>query len=620
MKFLSGHPQSRNALARWAGTKHVIVASHFFWNSGTEMQRSQLGLFHTLLFHILRSDPDVLDRLFPGGRPNEPWDVEELLSTFNRLSEISSLTTKFCFFIDGLDEYDGEEDKIIHAVTRLAASPNVKICTSSRPWPSFYAEWKSSIYSFAVQDFTRNDMMKYVTDTFSQQPRFASLCMSDARYKRLVRAITERAQGIWLWVHLVVRDMLRDIRDNEPYERLKARLEGYPRELNKFFERIMLHIDPAYRTETAQIFLLALKAAIPMSILVLPLLEKENGYQSSARQDLKSVTQTQLTTMYHLWHPRLQNRCGDLMKLTKDDSNATWQTYQVNFLHRTVRDFLHDHYVATLRQMAPTNFCERVVLCKLLLLGIAPMQRYNNSWQVENRHDSQTKEWISEFLLHLRELDRNSDPKVAGFLEDLDAAKGPSKLTHWISNMYNLHRDADILSITTAASISQFTASAVMADPSLLHQTHNPLLLYALNPTLVPIGHPLVPNNVLKSHLIIHVELVEAFLSLGADPNKGLQVEGSATLKSPWAVFLRSCVHNWEVWDSESRNTAVRVVEILLVRGAATRIEWRGQMISVFKLLGRCLEASAIDRLKSQSTYERLGIFSTLFGSLYTKG
>lgn len=41
------------------------------------------------------------------------------------------------FFVDGLDEYDGEHVDIINVLRRFASSPSFKLCVSSRPWNVF---------------------------------------------------------------------------------------------------------------------------------------------------------------------------------------------------------------------------------------------------------------------------------------------------------------------------------------------------------------------------------------------------------------------------------------------------------------------------------------------------
>lgn len=43
----------------------VLVATFFFWNSGTQEQRSQVGLLRSLLFQILHHQPALMHLVFP---------------------------------------------------------------------------------------------------------------------------------------------------------------------------------------------------------------------------------------------------------------------------------------------------------------------------------------------------------------------------------------------------------------------------------------------------------------------------------------------------------------------------------------------------------------------------
>jgi len=60
MKFISSHPETMKHLRDWAAGKKLIVASFFFWNAGTILQRSQEGLLRSLLFEILRTCPEMI--------------------------------------------------------------------------------------------------------------------------------------------------------------------------------------------------------------------------------------------------------------------------------------------------------------------------------------------------------------------------------------------------------------------------------------------------------------------------------------------------------------------------------------------------------------------------------
>ena len=143
MKLFYDHPKPVAALRTWAKVagKEVLTAIFFFWNAGTDMQKLQQCLLQTLLYNILRQSPALVFSAcrsrWQESRQTEPsWTHAELLQTFSRLRE-QSMATRFCFFIDGLDEFDGDHMEALDVINSLTSSNNIKICFSSRPWVVF---------------------------------------------------------------------------------------------------------------------------------------------------------------------------------------------------------------------------------------------------------------------------------------------------------------------------------------------------------------------------------------------------------------------------------------------------------------------------------------------------
>lgn len=145
MKYLHNHMNTLTALRTWAEEKKLVTAGHFFWCAGTDMQKSQQGLLQTLLYNVLRQDPDLVPFVckLPWNdpvqfhEPRSPWTRQELLDAFSCLGIQSVKTVRFCFFVDGVDEYKGDHTEVIRILKKLASNSDIKVCFSSRPWNVF---------------------------------------------------------------------------------------------------------------------------------------------------------------------------------------------------------------------------------------------------------------------------------------------------------------------------------------------------------------------------------------------------------------------------------------------------------------------------------------------------
>lgn len=67
--------------------------------------------------------------------PTDP-SLTHLRPASAKLEEILQPTTKFCIFIDDLDEYDGDCKEATQVVRSLTKSSWVKVIISSRPEPA----------------------------------------------------------------------------------------------------------------------------------------------------------------------------------------------------------------------------------------------------------------------------------------------------------------------------------------------------------------------------------------------------------------------------------------------------------------------------------------------------
>jgi len=125
MKYLYHDPRTMEYLKTWVGGSPLLTAGFYFWNSGTVMQMSRMGLVQSLLHQILKQRPQLTTKLFAdryetysplGGRlPN--WTWAELSRAFHILTSDESL--RLFLLIDGLDEFDGDHSELVDMIVGL---------------------------------------------------------------------------------------------------------------------------------------------------------------------------------------------------------------------------------------------------------------------------------------------------------------------------------------------------------------------------------------------------------------------------------------------------------------------------------------------------------------------
>lgn len=207
----------------------MVFANFFFWRPGSQFQNSLNGLYRSLLYDILKACSDLTQDLLPdhwAEAERSSWQIQAKLdvpacairAALERIFQDKELSGRlyekhcFCFFINGLDEYaaaHGEDHLyLVRLLTHWVKNSqgNLKICVSSRDYNVFLDNFPEDQW-LQVHELTRFDMQRYVEDNLAHLE-------DEGVRERLVPAIPEKADGIFLWVTLVVSAIRQKVEDS----------------------------------------------------------------------------------------------------------------------------------------------------------------------------------------------------------------------------------------------------------------------------------------------------------------------------------------------------------------------------------------------------------------------
>lgn len=385
MKYLYNHARTRTALSKWADEKELIIAGFFFWSAGTSIQKSQQGLLQSLLMHILKQSPGLTPSICPQrwnvsrkADEEEPlWSRSELKDALMKLKTQISIPFRLCIFIDGLDEYDGDLSDILPLIRDLASSESIKVCVASRPWTIIEKFWgQNEGKRIVLQDLNRSDIWQFTHEQLSEEIPSRLEIVTETDYSNLVQEIVERSSGVFLWVFLVVRSLIRGMTNYDTIEELWARLLELPTELEEFFKRILDRGDKVYRRQTARLYNIQLNAMdSTLTALDVAHFAQENPYY--ALNNLFCSRHAEMVgKLEEITRQRVSARCQDLLEFT--DKGV------LQFLHRTVKDFLETRGVSDeLMERAGLDFNAHIFICTSMLVQIKATLQQQESRTLE---------------------------------------------------------------------------------------------------------------------------------------------------------------------------------------------------------------------------------------------
>lgn len=263
----------------------------------------------------------------------------------NRLLQNSQLYDKhcFCFFIDGLDEFEpGVQDGLDYldlvAILRqwaVRANGGLKVCVSSREEGVFMNEYAKDP-SFRLQDLTRFDMQEYVRGRLSD---FKNETLNETMRNKLVYAVPDKSSGMFLWTYLVVKTIRNKITHGVSDEALENHLKALPKGLEKLFQHVLDNLesyDRSWTLRTIRILQTAKSKDMQLTLLASSLLEEyEKDPEFSFREDIYLLQKDQETL-----RNQLRGACGGLIEHLSDHTPVGLDT--LDFVHRSVPEMFQE--------------------------------------------------------------------------------------------------------------------------------------------------------------------------------------------------------------------------------------------------------------------------------------
>lgn len=327
MKYIVSEELTSKLLDNWRKDNEMLKISFFFWNAGTSLQKSVTGLLRSLLYQVAIHWPDLV-KLAGSASGNATgavtisktlhhlaeWTDQRLLSALRRFLDQKPTSLSICAFVDGLDEFVGDEELLLDIVRLFGNASQCKVCVSSRPEQAFRQEFRLCS-QLRVQDLNRKDIEWTVTGRLS--PHLKKYIITDEERKSLESELVWKAQGVFLWLDLMIKTLIKGSRNGDSYKELRLRLERTPGTIDGMYMHILPSLDPSYQEEGSKYFSVLLAAgdlSIRVRLLDLVIAEGE-PWEHVTQFDLDYFTAPQLDSACRHMETRIIACCGALVEI-----------------------------------------------------------------------------------------------------------------------------------------------------------------------------------------------------------------------------------------------------------------------------------------------------------------
>lgn len=376
MKFMMNHPLVPQLL-RGLSPMRWVTAGFFFHDRGFINQKTTVSLLREILYQILQQRHDLVAtvaRVFLEKLVTRPirgkeatWDATDIDNAFDNLDQHRSITWRaqdvrqalrmiskyspipvnVCLFVDALDEHSGDHMELVEILLDLAEPElptqlRVKLCVASRE-ENLLRDAFSRSPNFAIHDHTASDIRKYAYESlkrsYFQQVSIANVPgLAD-----IVDEILVKAEGVFIWVKLVVNELAEGLRDGDTIAELRELLSSLPSELRDLYHRAFVR-GSEQSTQSTNVQRQRREAYVMLQIAAcarqtFSLTEFVTAAYFLSSSEVKYEEAPKLTTQMTVEEMgrRLRARCRGLLEIVGKVSKRT--SLGVQFVHQTAKEF-----------------------------------------------------------------------------------------------------------------------------------------------------------------------------------------------------------------------------------------------------------------------------------------
>lgn len=348
MKFAIIHHRMSELLKKY-NDGPWIIAGHFFHDRGAMSQKSAVGFLRHLLHQILDQRrelfaliqpiyADLLGHYITSDLENNEWTFNELEDALTLIAQKSTTAVNVCLLVDALDEHSGDHRALISILVGLARLPEnplfkTRLLLAGRPENVFKSAFRTCP-GFHIHEYTFDDIRHYTEKRVQAEIRCGLTKNGEEALTRLTESIVQKAQGVFLWVRLVVDEVIEGLCEGDTVEELEIFLLDLPTELEDLYIRALRrplrsssYVSARNKYETYIMFHILSAALDPFPLRVFLAAVEFLATGKEIEPRLQNLSRDQLER-------RLYSRSAGLLETSKDNEG------HVQFIHQTTKEFI----------------------------------------------------------------------------------------------------------------------------------------------------------------------------------------------------------------------------------------------------------------------------------------
>jgi hypothetical protein len=234
---------------------------------------------------------------------------------------------------------------VLELIQKINSRDGIKICVASRQWTEFNDAFHESPL-LRMQDLTSADMAHFVEAKLEVNRGFLELKrIFPTEATQLVTDVVAKAEGVFLWVSIVVRSLLAALTEGDGLSDLRTIVDQLPSDIALLYDAIWAQIGGRNMVASAKLLTTFNASQRIPSYITLWLADEKQPLE----YDIRTLSDEGRAGVRDIMKRRLDSRTRGILEISTRGN--------IDFLHRTARDWIFQPRIwEGIRSEVPEDF------------------------------------------------------------------------------------------------------------------------------------------------------------------------------------------------------------------------------------------------------------------------